>query len=292
MTIILAGATGALGGRIADALRHRDAAVIALVRPGTASDRLSGLTARGVRVVEADSRDESALTEACRGADCVVSALSGLRDTIVSAQGRLLDAAVRAGVKRFIPSDFAADLTRLAPGRNRNFDLRRDFHHRLDAAAIRATSILNGGFTELLTGPAPIILRPIRRVLFWSDPDQTLDFTTMDDTARFTAAAALDGSAPRFLRIAGDQVTARGLASTMAAITGRPWSLLRGGSLDRLATTIRIARFVAPGRGETFPPWQGMQYLHNMFSGEAKLAPLDNDRYPVRWTSAREVLAA
>ena len=129
-------------------------------------------------------------------------------------------------------------------------------------------------------------------MLFWSDPDQKLDFTTMDDTARFTAAAALDEAAPRFLRIAGDQVTARSLASTMAAITGRPWSPLRGGSLDRLAAIIKIARFVAPGRGETFPPWQGMQYLHNMFSGEAKLAPLDNDRYPMRWTSAREVLSA
>ena len=111
MTIVLAGATGALGGRIAGALRDRDAAVTALVRPGTAPDRLAGLTACGVRIVEADSLDESALTDACRGADCVVSALSGLRDTIVGAQGRLLDAAVHGGVKRFIPSDFAADFT-------------------------------------------------------------------------------------------------------------------------------------------------------------------------------------
>jgi hypothetical protein len=30
-----------------------------------------------------------------------------------------------------------------------------------------------------------------------------------------------------------------------------------------------------------------------MFDGRAKLAPLDNDRYPgIRWTTARDVLSA
>jgi nucleoside-diphosphate-sugar epimerase len=290
--IVLAGATGDLGGRIAGALRDRDAAVTALVRPGTAPERLATLTARGVTVVEADSRDIGAMAAACKGAACIVSALSGLRDTIVSGQGRLLDAALRAGVTRFVPSDFAADFTKVAPGSNRNFDLRREFHDRLDATAIRPTSILNGAFAEMLTGPAPIIIKPLRRVLFWSDPDQELDFTTMDDTARFTAAAVLDDSAPRVLRIAGDQVTARGLVGIMAGITGQPWRLMRGGSIGRLGTIIKLARFVAPGRGELYPPWQGMQYLHNMFSGQAKLSPLDNERYPMRWTGVREVLAA
>lgn len=46
-----------------------------------------------------------------------------------------------------------------------------------------------------------------------------------------------------------------------------------------------------PTSDEVFPPWQGMQYLHNMFSGLPKLAPLDNTRYPeIRWTPVREVL--
>ena len=33
--------------------------------------------------------------------------------------------------------------------------------------------------------------------------------------------------------------------------------------------------------------------MRNMFDGRAKLAPLDNNRYPgMRWTTAREVLSA
>lgn len=56
--------------------------------------------------------------------------------------------------------------------------------------------------------------------------------------------------------------------------------------------TLRIPLDSAESR-DLYPPWQGMQYLHNMFSGRAKLEPLDNDRYPRgRWIMARDVLAA
>ena len=39
---------------------------------------------------------------------------------------------------------------RLEPGENRNFDLRREFRSRLLAAPIASTSVLVGGFMELL----------------------------------------------------------------------------------------------------------------------------------------------
>ncbi len=42
-------------------------------------------------------------------------------------QGKVLDAAVAAGVPRFIPSDYSLDFTKTRPGENRNLDLRRRF---------------------------------------------------------------------------------------------------------------------------------------------------------------------
>jgi len=63
-----------------------------------------------------------------------VSALAGLRDVIVEAQTVLLDAAIKAGVPRFIPSDDSIDFTKFPAGENRNLDLRREFHQRLDKA--------------------------------------------------------------------------------------------------------------------------------------------------------------
>jgi len=290
--IVLAGATGDLGHRIGLALLGRGAAVRALVRPGTNKPTLSELRARGAAIVEVDFHDEAALRLACEGAACVVSALSGLREVIVDAQTRLLGAAVAAGVPRFIPSDFSIDYTKLPVGSNRNLDLRREFGQWLDQAPIQATSVLNGMFMDLLTGQAPVILFKIRRVLYWGSADQPLDFTTIADTATFTAAAALDPTTPRYLRVAGEVATVRDLQAAATAATGRRFGRLRAGGLWLLRLMIRVARRLAPAPGEVFPPWQGMQYLHNMFTGLPKLKPLDNDRYPdLRWTKVREVLA-
>lgn len=291
-TVVLAGGTGDLGGRIAKALVARDVTVRALVRPTTAPDRVAALTATGASVVPADFADAAALEAACRGAECVVSALSGLEGTIVTAQTALLDAAVRAGVPRFIPSDFAIDYTALEPSSNRNFDLRRIFRARLDRAPIRATSIWCGGFADLIVGGPVLIVRPLRRVLYWQDADVTFPLTTKDDTAAFTAAAALDSAAPRDLHIAGAEVSARRLAAKLTDVTGESHRLLRLGSLARLRRLIAVVRRLFPQPGAVFPAWQGMQYLHNMFEGRAPSAPIDNARYPdVRWIPFEEVLA-
>ena len=292
-TIVVAGATGDLGGRIARALRERGANVRALVRHGTAQDRIERLRELGVEIAGVDLHSASEVRAACAGAACVVSALQGLRDVIVETQAALLDAAVEAGVPRFIPSDYSIDFTRFPPGQNRNLDLRREFHERFAERPISATTVFCGAFAELLTGSMPLVLFRLNRVLCWENADQRMDFTTMDDAAAFTASAALDPSTPRFLRIAGDQVSARELTVIAGEVTGKRFRLVCPGGLTMLGAFIAAARAAAPAENELYPAWQGMQYMRNMFDGRAKLRPLDNDRYPgVRWTSVRDVLSA
>ena len=290
--IVLAGATGDLGFRIAQSLLNRGAVVRALVRPGNTKPEVTSLRDLGAEIIEVDFNSVTALTKACAGAACVVSAVSGLRDVIVNGQKRLLDAAVAAGVSRFIPSDYSIDYTKLPKGSNRNLDLRREFNQRLDQAPIQATSILNGMFTDLLTGQAPVVLFGLKRVLYYGDADQPLDFTTTANTAEFTAAAALDPTTPRYLRVAGEVASIRGLQKAASEATGEPFKLLRVGPLGVLGAMIKVTKALMPASDDVFPPWQGMQYLHNMFTGRPKLAPLDNARYAdIRWTSVREVLA-
>jgi nucleoside-diphosphate-sugar epimerase len=290
---VLAGATGDLGFRIARELLKRGATVRALVRPGNIRPEVTELQDLGAEIATVDFNSVTALTKACAGAACVVSALSGLREVIVDTQKRLLDAAVAAGVPRFIPSDYCIDYTKLPAGSNRNLDLRREFNQRLDQAPIQATSILNGMFTDLLTGQAPVVLFGMKRVLYYGDADQPLDFTTTANTAEFTAAAALDPTTPRYLRIAGEVASIRGLQKAATAATGQPFKLLRVGGLWVLGTMITVTKTLMPASDDVFPPWQGMQYLHNMFTGLPKLTPLDNARYPeIRWTPVREVLTA
>jgi nucleoside-diphosphate-sugar epimerase len=224
---------------------------------------------------------------------CVVSALNGLHDVIVERQSVLLEAAVKAGVPRFISSDYSADFTKTKPGDNRNFDLRRAFMARANQAPIKVTSVLNGAFMDMLGAEMPIIQPRIRRVLYWGDADQPLDFTTKDDVAAYTAAAALDDDTPRILRIAGETVSAKGLAAALSDVTDERYRTLRAGGVGSLGVLIRVAKRVALGPGEAFPAWQGMQYMRDMFSGHGQLRPLDTNRYPkLPWTTVREQLAA
>lgn len=289
-TIILAGATGNLGSRIARELLKRGAVVRALVRYGN-SGGAEWLREHGAEVVEVDYDNPEQLATACSGGACVVSALSGVRDVIVDVQYRLLEAALNAHVPRFIPSDYCIDYTKLPRDGNRNLELRREFAKFLDIAPIKATSILCGMFAELLTGEARIINFRKRKVTYWGRVDQEMDFTTMDNAAEFTAAAALDDDTPRYLRIAGDVDSTLGLCHAATEATGQSFKTKRLGGLRRFRLLIRIVKFLFPGKRTTFPAWQGMRYMYDMYTGWPKLEPLDNERYPgIEWTEVAEVL--
>lgn len=291
-TILVAGGTGNLGGRIVKALIARGAEVRAIVRNGSEPEKIKKLTEFGAKVITVDMSDVEELKQACQGASCVVSALSGLHDVIVDSQTKLLDAAIAAGVPRFIPSDFAADFTKLPEGENRNFDLRKEFHQYLDKSPIAATSILNGAFADILSYGTPLYDVKNYSVGYWGDKsDWKIDFTTMDNTADYTAAAALDFATPRTLRIASFQISPNELVAVGEEVKNRKFNFVPMGSMEDFSASNKTERAAHPeGEKELYPGWQGKQYLHSMFS--VQNTPLDNDRYPdVRWTSAIDVIS-
>lgn len=292
-TVAVAGATGNLGGRIVAALRREGATVWALVRPTADEQKLAALEATGATVGKVDLAQADDLKAALRGADVVVSALQGLREVIVGTQTDLLNAAVASGVRRFIPSDYAADFTKTAGEPNRNFDMRRDFAAIADTAPIEVVSVLNGMFMDILAYGMPLFDLRNHSVTHWGDPDQTLDFTTMDDTAAVTAQAALAENPGRTVRVAGDQLSPRQLAALGSDLTGTSFQLVTAGSIADLGGIIEQARAADPeAETQEFPRFQQLQYLRNMFSGKAKLAPVDNAAYPgVAWTRVRDLVA-
>lgn len=291
-TILVAGGTGNLGGRIIKALIKRGAEVRAIVRNGRKPEKIAKLTELGAKVVTVDMSDVEQLRQACQGASCVVSALAGLHDTIVDSQSKLLDAAIAAGVSRFIPSDYSSDFTKLPAGENRNFDLRKEFHQYLDKSLIATTSILNGAFADILSYGTPLYNFKNYSVGYWGDKsDWKIDFTTMDDTADYTAAAAIDPSTPKILRIASFQISPNELVAVGTEVKQQEFKLIPMGSMEDFSASNKQERSANPeGEKELYPSWQGKQYLHSMFS--VQNTPLDNERYPdVQWTSAIDVLA-
>jgi nucleoside-diphosphate-sugar epimerase len=289
--ILVAGATGNLGLRIVKALVNKDAEIIVVVRSHSDIEKIKVLENLGVKIYKVSSWNLEELKTSCIGASCVVSALAGLREVVVDAQKILLDAAISAGVPRFIPSDYSLDFTKFSYGENRNLDLRREFHEYLDKMPIAATSIFNGAFTELLIDEMPMILFKQKIILYWGNKDYKVAFTTMDNTAEFIAKVALDSNTPRYLRIAGDLISPREVKVIASQVTGQKFRLFRPGGQRLLAIIIKIARKLAPREKELYPAWQGMQYMHNMIDERSKIAKLDNSRYPeIQWTAVKDFL--
>lgn len=78
----------------------------------------------------------------------------------------------------------------------------------------------------------------------------------------------------------------------MAALLSTRGEPLRAGGIGTLGAMIRLTQMIAPQLGETFPPWQGMQYMCDIFSGAGKLHPIDNQRYAdKRWANISGYLA-
>lgn len=290
-TILVAGATGDLGSKICKQLLKQGAGVKVLVRKESDEARVNELRELGAEVVTTDYNDEATLISACEGISCVVCVLAGLHDVVVLAQSQLLKAAIQAGVPRFIPSDFCTDFTELRLGDNRNFDLRKEFQLILEASDIQATSVFNGAFAHVLKYGIPLLDTKNKTIAYYTDKlDWKIDFTTIDDTAAFTASAALDDAAPRFLRIAGFQVSPNDLAELSKRIFAEEFELKEQGSLEQFAGYIKHQRSEHPdGEHLLYPQWQQMQYLYSMFAAHHTV--LDNDRYPgMRWTTAEEIL--
>ena len=109
MRVALTGASGYTGGRLLEALRERGDEVAVLVRPESVSERLRS---RASRVVEGRLGDAEAASRLVEGADAVlhVAAVyrtaghpdSYYREVNVVGTERLLEAAARAGVRRFV----------------------------------------------------------------------------------------------------------------------------------------------------------------------------------------------
>lgn len=290
--ILVAGATGDLGGRIVKALISQGAEVVALVRTSSDQEKTDQLTATGATVVKVDMTNLVAVTQACTGVSCVVSALAGLRDVIVNTQSLLLDAAVVAGVPRFIPSDYSTNFTTLPEGENRNFDLRKAFHQKLDQTNIAYTSIFIGAFTDILMYGTPLYNLKNNTIGFWSnDSDYKLDFTTKDNTAAYTAAAAMDDSTPKFLQIASFQISPNELAAIGKEVKKTDFKLIPMGNLSGLSAYNKTQRAADPeGEKQLYPKWQQSQYMYSMFS--IQNTQLDNGRYPeVKWTGAMDFLS-
>jgi nucleoside-diphosphate-sugar epimerase len=283
--VVLAGATGNLGSLIAHALLDKPGVRLrALVRPASAG-KLATLSEKGVEVVEIDLDDETQgekLATALNGAFSVVSAIQGGPDVIVGDQLRLLDAASRAKVRRFIPSSFSYNIFGLDDGENINTDDRRAFAREAEKArgAVEVVHINIGAFLDrrVLFGFLGAFDLDAGQAFLWGDGQTAMDFTTYEDTARFTAEVAVDeGQVPPVFEVAGDTLTFYELVRAYEEASGKSIAVVKKGSLADLDREIEQRRQAEP---RNVYAWLPLMYWRGMLSGKGKLHAIANDRYP------------
>lgn len=278
-TVLLAGPTGMLGDRIAGhLLKQPDVSVRLLIRATALQDSgkaeaIDALVGRGAVVVHGDVTDPASLDRATEGADVVVSSLQGGPDIIVDGQIALARAAVRSGVRRFLPSDFAIDLF-AAPEGAPQFAMRRRADTAIDAMDLQVVHVLNGAFMDMMLDPttAGVVDLPNKTATVWGTGDEPFDLTTVEDTARFTARIATDPAELSGVHyISGARTSFNAIIAETERITGTGLTRTVLGSAEDLRRITAAAD----------DPWSVVRewYFLSMLT-VAPFPSTDNDRYP------------
>ena len=273
-TVLLVGAPGALGSRVAHHLVGRpDTRVRLLVRDRAGkTDLLGSLASRGAEVIQGDLADPASLDRATHGVDVVISTLQGGPGVIVDGQVALARAAKRNGARRILPSDFALDLFEATPGEHAAFDWRRAADEGIAAIGLEQVNVLQGGFMELFTPGRGAIDLDKGTIGFFGDGERPIEVTSVEDTARMVARVALDREVPAGkFAFAGDRISFRRAGAIVSERTGvalRPTSF---GS----ETDLRAAMAAAGPEKKVM-----LAYLLYMLNGQTALSDLQNDRYP------------
>ena len=294
--IVVAGGAGKLGRRIVDALlAHPGVQVRVLVRDPGKPD-VAAMARDRVELVAFDavSASDGARADAVRGAFAVISTLQGGPDVIIDAQLALLRSARAAGARRFIPSDYSYDVFSLPEGINVNSDWRRTFGEiasKETSDSFEVVHVMQGMFTDRqVLGFLGLFDADKRAVRYWGDGKTPIDWTTWEDTARFTAAAALDDrKVPERLFVSGDRMDVFGLVKAWEAAHGQKLTLERLGSLDDLEQETKRRLAAQP---ENMFAWLPLMYARGVFGGQALLGPSHNARYPeIRPESVAQAIA-
>jgi NADH dehydrogenase len=234
--ILVVGATGSLGGRIARGLLERGETLRALVRAGRDA---TPLEAAGASVVTGDLTDEASLRAACEGVDTVVttanSARRGGADTVDrvdrSGTASLIDAARAVGVRRFV---YTSVLGVSAESPVPFLSAKGENEARLRGSGLEWTILAPNAFQE--SWPARVVGAPALSggpVTLVGEGRKRHTFVSEADVAAFAIAVVGHAAAAnRHLPIGGPEaLTWRDVVSVYERVLGRAVAV----------------RFVAPG---------------------------------------------
>ncbi|HSD81872.1 MAG TPA: NmrA family NAD(P)-binding protein [Solirubrobacteraceae bacterium] len=262
--LLLCGATGELGGRVARRLADHGAPLRLLVRRAPDAAFVEEL---GADIATGDLRDARSLDRAVRGVATVVTtvtamgrALSGVPSSVRDVDGRgtlaLVDAAERAGVERFVFVSYAG-LSDAAARRHPLAAAKRAVERRLAASRLREVIVRPDAFQEVWLGPLAQFDWRRGRVIVLGRGDARARYVAVDDVAAAVAAVAVADDPASWVEFGGPEpVTRNEAVAIFEDATGRairtihvPRAALRAGmrilrrARPELASVMGLAYF-------------------------------------------------
>lgn len=183
-SVIVVGASGAVGRPVVTALLDANFKVTALTR-----DTSDATFPHGVKVVKTDYSRES-LEQAFQGQDAVVSTIAG---SGIKTQFALIDSAVAAGVKVFLPSEYGVDtraanapeVIPLIAGKVAALDHLRSFKDKISWTVLVTGVLFDWNFDFPGFGGWNL---PARSAVIWDGGDIPFEATNLPQTGKAVAA--------------------------------------------------------------------------------------------------------
>jgi uncharacterized protein YbjT (DUF2867 family) len=194
MSILVAGATGFVGGVIVHKLRQQGLVVAGLIRAGQAHPKAEKIRSVGAEIVEGDLTDPDTCVRASRGRDVVISTVTsmptaandGLRRVDHEGTLALIEAAARQGVKRFIYVSYSGNIREDSPLET----AKRACENQLLASAMTAVILRPSYFMEVWLSQA-LGFDPIGgSVRIYGSGEGKVSYVSGKNVADFAVAAA------------------------------------------------------------------------------------------------------
>jgi len=238
--IAIAGASSELAREILDRLvatgKHE---IIALVRKEISA--FPELT--GVKWIQTDYNDESELVELLRGVNTVLCFFAVHLDPGCETQKRLIDAAVKAGVERYAPSEWATgvkladslDVMSWYSGKTEIVKYLENLNS--EKKVLEYTRFQPGGFMDYFCHPhkttkyvtttvVNVDFEKRRAIVAEGTLDDDIVYTSVEDIANVvTQAVDYEGEWPEVGGISGEKITIRQLLKLGEDITGKPFTI-------------------------------------------------------------------
>jgi nucleoside-diphosphate-sugar epimerase len=147
-TIAIAGLTGRFAQCITSALKSYPNVLIRGFCRSPEKLPASLLSENNVEIDKGEFDDEIAALEFVRGADVVICCYFGSPDVMITGQKSLIDACEKAGVPRYIASDFAVDYTQIPSGALFPKESARIIKEYISSKDVAGVHILTGALIE------------------------------------------------------------------------------------------------------------------------------------------------